>query len=87
VKQQDVGKILMLGIKITNEIAAEILCSHSELLQEVALHDPNHKAILVKKIVFSFITIKGKHLCRTQNIEQNSLSRHQNTKEVLFKHE
>jgi hypothetical protein len=78
---------LITGIEVTNEIVAEILTSHQELLEELAFHDKNHKAILIKKIVFSFITIKGKHLCKTSNIEQNSLIRHQNTKAVLFKHE
>jgi hypothetical protein len=86
-KTQSVSEILMLGIEITNEIVAEVLCSHNELLEEIALHDVQHKAVLVKKIVFSFITIKGKHICRTFNIEQNSLIRHHNTKTVLFKHE
>ena len=76
-----------MGIELTKEIVAEILCSHSELLEEISYHDKSHKAGLVKKIVFSFLSIKGKHLCRTTNIEQNSLSRHKKTKAVLFKHE
>jgi hypothetical protein len=33
------------------------------------------------------VTIKGKHLCRSINIEQNSLVWHKKTKDVLFKHE
>jgi hypothetical protein len=84
---QTLSEILRLGIQLTNEIVAEILCSHAELLEEVGLHDQSHKAVLVKKIVFSFITIKGKHICRTTNIEENTLIRHQNTKTVLFRHE
>jgi hypothetical protein len=79
--------ILILGVEITNEIVAEILCSYPETLQEIALHDTAHQALLMKKIVFSFVTMKGKHLCRTANVEQNSLIRHKNTKTVLFKHE
>jgi hypothetical protein len=82
-----VKEILMLGIEITNEIVAEILCSHPEMLEEIKMHNKNHQVILLKKVVFSFVTIKGKHLCRSINIEQNSLVRHQKTKDVLFKHE
>ena len=36
--------------------------------------------------VFHFISLKGKHFCRTKNIEDKSLVRHKNTKEILFKH-
>jgi hypothetical protein len=77
----------MLRIELTNEITAEILATHGELLEEISIHDGNHKAILIKKPVLCFMTIKGKHLCRSLNIEQNTLSRHQNTRAVLFKHE
>jgi hypothetical protein len=76
-----------MGIEFVKEIVAEILCNHSVLLGEVAMHDKIHRIILSKKIVFSFTTIKGKHLCRSVNIEKNSLSRHKKTKEILFKHE
>jgi len=86
-KNKSVNEVLILGLEITNEIVAEILVSHSELLQEIRLHDENHQPILMKKIVFSFITMTGKHLCRTFNIEQNTMIRHSNTKKVLFKHE
>jgi len=86
-KNKPVNEVLSLGLEITNEIVAEILASHSELLQEIGIHDQNHQPILMKKIVFSFITMKGKHLCRTFNIEQNTMIRHSNTKTVLFKHE
>jgi hypothetical protein len=78
---------LILGIEITHEIVAEILCSHPEVLEEITLHNKNHRVFLLKKIVFSFVTLKGKHLCRSVNIEQNTLIRHQKTKHVLFKHE
>jgi hypothetical protein len=49
----------MLGIELTNEITAEILATHGELLEEISIHDGNHKAILIiiKKTVFSFMTI------------------------------
>jgi len=86
-KEKPIQEILSLGLEITKEIVAEILVSHEELLAEIAMHDPVHKANLMKKIVFSFITIKGKHLCKTVNIEENSLTRHQSKKNVLFKHE
>jgi hypothetical protein len=46
---QTLPEILMLGIQLTNEIVAEILYSHAELLEEVGLHDPSHKAVLVRK--------------------------------------
>ena len=84
---QTIKQILIAGLEVTKEIVAEILTAHEELLEEIATHDQNHKAILIKRIVFSFVTIKSKHLCRTFNIEQNSLIRHQNTKTVLFQHE
>jgi hypothetical protein len=38
----------MLGIELTNEIIAEILATHGELLEEISIHDGNHKAILIK---------------------------------------
>jgi DNA primase large subunit len=46
---QTLPEILMLGIQLTNEIVAEILYSHAELLEEVGLQDPSHKAVLVRK--------------------------------------
>jgi len=78
---------LIAALEVSKEIVAEILTAHEELLEEIALHNQLHKAILIKKIVFSFVTIKGKHLCRNFNIEENSLVRHQNTKTILYKHE
>jgi hypothetical protein len=86
-QNKTIREVLILGVELTNEIVAEILASQSELLQEIRIHDQNHQPILMKKIVFSFVTMKGKHLCKTFNIEQNSLIRHSNTKTVLFKHE
>ncbi len=44
----------MLGIELTNEITAEILATHEELLEEISIHDGNHKAILIKKNSFLF---------------------------------
>lgn len=79
--------MLAVGIELTKEIVAEILCTHGELFEEIAIHDRSHKVSLLKKIVFNFISIKGKHLCRTVNCEQNSLMRHKKTKAVLFQHE
>jgi len=76
-----------MAVEFTNEVVAEILVSNEDLLSEISFHDPLHKAQLIKKIVFTFIVIKGKHLCRSVNIEENSLVRHKNTKTILFKHE
>jgi hypothetical protein len=76
-----------MGMELVKEIAAEIICNNSELLEEVAMHDKMHKIVLLKKIIYSFTSTKGKHLCRVLNSEQNSLSRHKKTKEILFKHE
>ena len=80
-------EVLKLGLEMTKEIVAEILCSYPQLLEEIVLHDQNHKVLILKKIVFSFMSLKGKHLCRSANIEGKSLIRHKKTKEVLFKHE
>ena len=79
--------VLKCGKSITNEIVAEILSSETNLLQEIALHDQQHRLKLLKIIVFSFISLKGKHLCRTENIKCSTLIRHKNTKQVLFLHE
>ena len=81
-----IKEILIAGLEVTKEILAEILIAHEDILEEIAIHDQKHKAILIQKIVFSFVTIKGKHLCRSFNIEENSLTRHKNMKTVLFQH-
>jgi len=86
-KTKKLHQILKISIEMMTDIVAEILCSHAELLEEISLHDQKHKVSLMKKIVFSFLFIKGRHLCKSTNIEENSLTRHQKTKEVLFKHE
>jgi hypothetical protein len=86
-ESRNIKQILIGGLEFTNEVVAEILIAHEELLEEIAIHDAKHKAFLIQKIVFSFVTIKGKHLCRTFNIEENSLVRHKNTKTVIFQHE
>ena len=87
VASKTLADVLKCGIEITKEIVAEILCSHPQLLQEISLHDQKHKVVLIKKIVFCFLTIKGKHLCRNVNVEENTLIRHTKTKEILFKHQ
>ena len=79
--------VLKCGKNITNEIVAEILSSENTILQEIALHDEQHRLRLLKTVVFSLISLKGKHLCRTQNIESSTMARHTNTKQVLFLHE
>jgi hypothetical protein len=86
-KKKSLHEVLKLGIELTKEIVAEILCSHCDLFEEVTFQDKTHKITLLKKFVFSFISIKGKHLCKTVNSEQNSLIRHLKTKQVLFQHE
>ena len=70
-------------------MVAELLCntSMSDLLKEVSLHDEHHRVNMLRKIVFSFISMKGKHMCRSVNMEQTTLIRHKNTKQILFKHE
>lgn len=72
---------------MTNDIVAEILCDSSGLFEDIASHDATHKMLILKKIAFSFIFLKGRHFCRSTNVEQKSLIRHKNTKEILFKHE
>ena len=47
----------------------------------------NYRKRVDGKIVFSFISMKGKHMCRSVNMEQTTLIRHKNTKQILFKHE
>jgi hypothetical protein len=86
-KQKSLQEVLSMGMELVKEIVAEIICKNSELLEKVAMHDKMHRIGLLKKIVYSFTSMKGKHLCRNLNSEQNSLSRHQKTKEILFKHE
>jgi len=82
-----VQKVLSLAVEMTKDIVAEILCYPNDLFTDIALHDPYHKMSLIQKIVFSFISIKGKHVCKMSNIERNTLVRHKNTKEILFRHE
>lgn len=79
--------VLKNSVPLTNEIVSEIFVSESKLLEEIAMHDEHHRLNMIKTIVFSFISIKGKHLCRTTNIETSTFIRHKNTKEILFKHE
>ena len=86
-KQSTLCDVLKCGKNITNEIVAEILSSESTILQEIVLHDEEHRLRLLKTIVFSFISLKGKHLCSTHNIESSTMTRHKNTKQVLFLHE
>ena len=72
---------------LVKDIVSEILCDHSYVLNEVDLHDKNHKVILIKRIIFIFLSLKGKHLCRTFNKESISMIRHRNTKQIIFKNE
>ena len=75
------------GGNLTDEIVSEILCKNSDVLSDLDLHDKTHKVKLMKRAIFSFIAIKGKHLCRNFNRENNSLKRHGKMKEVIFSHE
>lgn len=79
--------VLKNSVSLTNEIVSEIFISDSKLLEEISIHDEHHRLRIIKTIVFSFISIKGKHLCRTTNVETSTLIRHKNTKMILFKHE
>ena len=79
--------VFSFALEMTKDIVAEILSEPNDFFTEIAAHDPHHKMNLLKKIVFHFISLKGKHFCRTKNIEDKSLVRHKNTKEILFKHE
>lgn len=83
----DVQKVFSMAVEMMKDIVSEILCDENELFLDIAAHDPQHKMLMLKKIVFSFIAIKGRHFCRTTNVQQKSLVRHKNTKEILFKHE
>ena len=87
VAKESLPKVLSYGVEITKEIVAEILANMSDLLQEISLHDEHHRVNMLRKIVFSFISMKGKHMCRSVNMEQTTLIRHKNTKQILFKHE
>ena len=70
--------------ELMKEIVSEILLGHSSLLNEIDLHSQSFHD---KKNVFHFICIKGKHLCRLFNNEQNTMIRHSKTKQILFKNE
>ena len=87
IKEKSLSQILNFGASLTNNILSEILCSNSSLLHEIDCHDKGHKVKLMKRIIFSFTSIKSKHLCRSKNKEINSLIRHSKTKEIHFKHE
>ena len=75
------------GKKLTDDIIGELLSSNSALLCEIDLHDKKHKMRVMKRIVFSFIGIKGRHLSRTVNKENSNMIRHCKTKEILFNHQ
>lgn len=85
--KDNICDVLKCSVQLTNEIVSEILSSESTVLEEISLHDKYHRLKMLKTIVFSFISIKGKHLCRSQNIEDSTLIRHRNTKQIIFKHE
>ena len=87
--KESLSKVLSYGIEITKDIVAELLCntSMSDLLKEVSLHDEHHRVNMLRKIVFSFISMKGKHIYRNVNIEENTLIQHKSTKQILFKDE
>ena len=87
VAKESLPKVFSYGVEITKEIVAEILANMSDLLQEISLHDEHHRVNLLNKIMFTFISMKGKHLCRNINLEKVALIRHKNTKQILFKHE
>ena len=79
--------VLKSAVNLTKNIIAEIFVSNTDLLSEVGLHDEKHRLNMVKTVVFTMISLKGKDLYRTTNIETSTMIRHKNTKEVIFKHE
>ena len=85
--KDDLCNVLKSAVNLTKNIVAEIYVSNTELLSEIGLHDEQHRLNMIKTIVFTMISLKGKHLCRTTNIETSTMIRHKNTKEVIFKHE
>ena len=85
--KDSLANVLKKGVELTKEIVAEILSTDSDLLTEIGMHDQYHRLNMIKSIVFSFISIKGKQLCRSENIDNSTMIRHKNTKEVIFKHE
>jgi len=82
-----IEKVLDQALEMTKDIVAEIVCDSDDIFKYVAVHDPFHKLVLLQKIVFSFICLKGKHICRMRNVEQKAMVRHKKTKEVIFMHE
>ena len=87
IKQLKMSVSSSFGNDLTTEILSELVLSGSPVLNEIDLHDKTHKLGLIKRIIFSFICIKGKHLSRSFNKEGNSMIRHSNTKRIIFSHE
>ena len=59
-------KGLNSGDSLIKKIVFDLLCQDSNsVLAEIEDHNKIHKVVLMESIVFSFITIKGKHTCRT----------------------
>ena len=85
-KTLKVQQVLSMAEEMMKDIVSEILCDENEFFMEIA-HDPQHKLVMLKKIVFSFISMKGKYICKSTNVQQNSLLRNKLTKQILFRHE
>ena len=86
-KTLKVQQVLRMAVEMMKDIVSEILCDENEFFMEIAAHDPEHKLAILKKIVFSFISMKGKYICNSTNVQQNSLLRNKLTKQILFRHE
>lgn len=86
-EKMSIQNVLDQALEITKDIVADIMCDYDDLFRDVAVHDPFHKLNLIQKIVFAYISIRGKHLCRTTNVEEKAMIRHKKTKEILFCHE
>ena len=86
-KTLKVQQVLSMAEEMMKDIVSEILCDENEFFMEIAAHDLQHKLVMLKKIVFSFISMKGKYICKSTNVQQNSLLRNKLTKQILFRHE
>ena len=72
------------GKNVTEEIVSEILSCHTFLLAELSHHEPKHRIGMLKKVIFTFIGMKAKHLMPKSNQENCAFIRNRNTKITSF---
>ena len=53
-KTLNVQQVFSMALEMMKDIVSEILCDENELFLDIAAHDPHHKMLMLKKIVFSF---------------------------------